>query len=90
MELKFKIPGPDESGYLRRERKRLEFIQAMTEGRGLAAIDELIEFLSEFVIEPKDPDAKVEALYDASQDEIMGLLKAIGAAGDVDPTKDAS
>ena len=85
MELVFEVPGPDASGYLRRQRKALEFRLASNTPEGL---DSLVNFLVEYVKVPEDREDAKSALWDASEEQIDELLDAISGAGKVSPKKD--
>jgi len=85
--LRFEVPGKSAPGYLRRMRQALEFQQALSSDVAPETLDKLVEYLTQFVIEPTDKAAKVEALWMASQDEFVAMLTAITSGGDEpDPT----
>lgn len=79
--INFKPPGKDTPGYLRRQRKVLEFKAKMRNtapgSMDAESIDDLVEFLSAFVIEPEDEAAKREALWDASEEQFDMLLNVV-------------
>lgn len=75
--LHFEVPGSDAPGFLRRQRKALEFSQSLSDNPTPEDLDKMVEFLAGFVTEPKKHEAKIEALWEASQDEFEALLKAI-------------
>lgn len=74
--LTFAIPGPDEPGFIRRQRTVVQLSEALRTG-GLAAMDDMIAFLLQFVAEPLDRDTARELIYDLSRDEYGKLLDAI-------------
>ena len=76
--MKFSIPGPDAPGFLRRQRKALEFTIDFATGKASPeTLDKLVQFLSQFVTEPKGREKAKEALWEASETEFMELLSAI-------------
>ena len=85
MELVFEVPGPDAPGYLRRQRKALEFRQASNTPEGL---DSLVNFLVEYVKVPKDRKEAKKALWDASEEQIDELLDSISGTGKVPPKRE--
>ena len=86
MELVFEVPGPDAAGYLRRQRRVLEFRRA--EKDAPESIDALVEFLADYVSVPEDREEAKEALMEASENQIDELLEAISGTGKVDPKKE--
>ena len=84
MGLKWKIPGPEAPGYLKRQRKAYEFFE--TGDMGSQWFDNLIEFLLPFVDAPKDREKAREALWDMSENEYKQALDLIaGRQGEVPP-----
>lgn len=89
MELKFRVPGSSEPGYLKRERKRLRYVNLLRQNyTNPDIVNEMMEWLCEFVDEPVEKEDKLAALEMASKDQIHGLLESIKRAGDVNPTSD--
>lgn len=86
------VPGPDAPGYLRRMRRLAAFAKAaQDEAMSPEMVDNLVEFLLDFVTEPEDRDEAREALYDLSQKEFEGILaQIIGAMTPEVPTKNAA
>lgn len=72
--IKWNLPGPDETGYLRRRRDAIALLDAEPSPENMEA---LFQFLLPFVEEPKGNEA-VEALLDLSKAEygriILGFL----------------
>ena len=90
MELEFSIPGPDAPGFLRRQRKALEFAEEFAQGTVTpGTVDALVEFLVEYVTKPANKDEAKEALWDASEDQFNMLLGALTGQGEVPPEADA-
>jgi len=84
--LRFEVPGKDAPGFLRRQREALEFKEKISGEAKPETIDELVLYLAQFVVEPEDHKAKVEALWLASQDEFEALLNSL-TGGDENPTE---
>lgn len=87
--IEFKVPGKSEPGYLRRAKRALQFSQS----NGITTpenIDELVNFLADYVSKPIEHAEKVEALYDASEEQFMQMLEALsgGGAAVIPPAKD--
>lgn len=82
--LKFDPPGPDAPGFLRRQKKVLEF-QRSIEHLEPETIDSLVAFLVDFVTEPEDRDEAREALWDASQNQFMAMLEALSSENPTEP-----
>lgn len=74
--LRFEIPGPDEPGFIRRQREATQHVQALKAG-GLASMDAMIAFLLRFVAEPVDRHQARELLLDLSRTEYNALLQAV-------------
>ena len=73
----FKIPGKDEPGYLKRQRRLTEF-QARLEGlRPLEFLDATVDFLADYVEKPAKREKAIEALWDMSQDQYEEVLSKI-------------
>lgn len=86
--LVLKKPKSSDRGYLRRQRLALDFsgkLEAMDVSQKV--VDEMISFLLPYVEEPEDRDDAREALEWASEDEVMGLLKAISGSSVTGPNR---
>lgn len=79
MEMVFSPPAKDSPGYLRRARTALELQEAM-KSPTIEALDRLVDFLAQYVTEPADREQAREALFDASEEQLMGLLETVGGA----------
>lgn len=82
-QLRFKIPGPDEPGFLRRMRQALELQEQLQSNPNPATMEKMVEFLSVYVDGPQDK--AVEMLWDASQEQIEQLVAAITGQEDSGP-----
>ena len=81
-ELVFTPPDENTPGYLRRQKQALEFMQSLQGDPTPKTIDNMVEFLVQFVTEPKDVKQAKEALWDASQAEFDLLLKSVLGQGE--------
>lgn len=79
--VKFEVPGKDAPGYLKRQRKLAEFMEM--EGNSAARWDAMIEYLLDFVTEPKDRAEAREALWDMPEAEYDEMLDSLGSQGEV-------
>lgn len=90
IKLVFNPPKPTDRGYLRRQRKALDLAARLfdVEGsEGGSLVDEIIDLLLPYVEEPENEADAREALEWATEDEIMGLLNAIGGSRENRPNR---
>lgn len=86
--LVFTPPDENTPGYLRRQREALKFMQLLKGDPTVETIDGMVDFLVEFVTEPKGKEEAKEALWDASEAQFNALLRSVlGQAGDENPTE---
>ena len=79
VDLVFSPPDEHAPGFLRRQKKALTFIKAFNvDDPTPDMIDDMVGFLVDYVTEPADRDEAIELLWDASQDQIMSLMQAVG------------
>lgn len=85
--MKFQTPTAETPGFLRRMKKALSFSEQLQSGKlNAPLVDELVDFLSEFITEPADKTEAKEMLLDASQSQFIDMLGAImGAENTVPP-----
>lgn len=84
--MKFHTPTPQNKGYLRRVTKALSFSEAFNKGEiNSEVMNNLVDFLLDFVTEPKDRNEAKEQMLDASQDQFMEMLEAITGGGNTVP-----
>jgi hypothetical protein len=89
MRLVVKPPNKDDKGFLRRSRQAIGFSQKLKDNPAIETIDEMVEFILQYVTTPKDRDKAKEGLLDASENEFLEILKSIGGGdreGDSNPT----
>ena len=83
MELEFSIPTKDTPGFLRRQKKALEFSKAFSEKQVTPEVlDELVNFLADFVIKPADKEQAKELLWDATEAQLIDLINSINGTND--------
>jgi len=90
--LVFEIPNAQTPGYLRRAKKGLEF-KARLATKATAdpeAMDDMVDFLVDYVTEPEDRAEAKETLWDATEEDFNNMLDAITGGGDQEenPTAD--
>ena len=83
-DLVFTPPDENTPGYLRRQKQALKFMQSLQGDPTPDTIDGMVEFLVQFVTEPKDDEQAREALWDASQAQFDSLLKSVLGQGEDD------
>lgn len=86
MTIKFVTPTPETPGFLRRMKRAMYFTEQLSAGRVTPSlVDELVDYLADFVVEMTRDEAKV-ALLDASQQQFTDMLGAVaGVQGDAVP-----
>ena len=76
--LRFEVPGPDTPGYLRRVHQALGFMNDLnSKNPSPEAVERMVDFLSQYVVEPADKEQAVEALWMASENEFRMLLSSV-------------
>jgi len=85
-DLVFNLPGKDDPGFLRRQREAIKFGRLLQEKPDEETLDQMVDFLVQFVEEPKDREKAKEALWDASESQFMQLLRSLGGESDENPT----
>lgn len=78
----FDLPDENSPGFLRRQRKALEFKGLLEKDPTSEVIDSLADYLKDFVVKPEDDKAKIEALLDASKAQFEQLLNALAGIED--------
>ena len=87
MEIVFSPPSRSDPGFLRRSKIILEFRQMQTVKPSPEMVDKMVEFLLQYVKEPKDRNEAREALYDASEERIYELISLVsGKPEEENPT----
>lgn len=83
----FTPPGKDEPGFLRRMRTALSFQKKLSENPTVEAMDEMIEFLLDYISEPEDRTEARAMLLEVSEQQFFELLNSVGGSqGDENPT----
>jgi hypothetical protein len=66
--------------------KAFSFIEAFSKGEiNLEVLNNLVDFLLDFVVEPEKREEAKEQMLDASQDQFMEMLEAITGGGNTVP-----
>ena len=71
MAIKWRLPDPNEPGYLRRRRALTHLLDAPPT---TDAVDALVGHLSQYVEEPSDPKEAIEAILDLQGDEYRRVI----------------
>lgn len=87
LKLEFEVPDAQAPGFLKRQRRAMEFAEKFeAERTDPSVLDEMVEFLADFVVIPDDRKQAKEALWNASQEQFEAMLDAItGATAQPDP-----
>lgn len=83
-------PKKSDPGYLKRLRRVMVFQETMKNPEMMTAqtIDEIVEFLADYVTEPEDRDEVKSLLWEASEDDFALMFDAI--SGGADPKNDST
>lgn len=86
MKIVFNKPDSNSPGYLKRLKRVLYFQDAIKKkDYGVELVDQMVEFLADYITEPADRALAVEALWEASEEEFNLLLSAVTGEDDVPP-----
>jgi len=87
MQIEFTAPSKDSPGYLRRMRKAMKFGAALSGGNATAeTLDDLVQFLADYVTKPTDRKQAIEMLWDATEAQFLQLIEVVkGGTGEIDP-----
>jgi len=90
-QLVFEPPSKETPGYLRRQRKAIEFmakLQTLATDPSPDVVDDMVEFLLPWITIPEDRDEAREMLWDASEQDFWDLFNAVqgGAEKNLPPT----
>lgn len=96
-EIRLEITPPDENapGFLRRQHRLIQFMHRLEESERTKKYDpdmisDMVAFLVDFVVDPKDPKEAEEILWDLSQVQYMKIMEDIQGGSDlVPPTKES-
>lgn len=81
--LKFEAPTRQSRGFLKRARQAMVFQTAVKDNDLTPKIlDGMVDFLSDYIIEPSDRDEAKGLLWDASQDDFEKMLSAVVGGGE--------
>lgn len=97
MTIKIKLtpPSKDAPGYLRRLDKTLSFQAAMKQAAATKEypadlIKGIVEFLADYVTEPADRSAAIEALWECTENQFTGMIDAITGVGNEIPFQETN
>lgn len=77
--IKIELPTKDSPGFLRRAKRSIELMQKASDPQNNPTIiDELIEFILDFVVEPADRNEAREQLLDATEEQFNEIVAQIG------------
>ena len=87
MKIIFNAPAKDKPGYLKRMKKAVTFGNALSGGQATPELlDDLVEFLADYVTDPPARADAIAALWDATETQFMQLIEVVkGGTGEVDP-----
>lgn len=83
----YRIPDKESPGFLRRSREALRLRDSLTSNPTAETVDNMVSFLAEYIVEPADRDGAINALLEASENEIKELLTAVTGGNDLVPPK---
>ena len=75
--LVFESPTSKTPGYLRRAKAGLEFKMKLAQGISPAVIDEIVNFLLDYITEPVNREEAKEMLYDVSEEKYNEMIDAL-------------
>jgi len=78
--LVFSPPGRHAPGFLRRMRQAAVLERKLAKDVTLEVVDEMVEFLLDFIVEPQDRQKAEELLWEASQDDFEAMLGTVTGA----------
>lgn len=82
----FQPPDKNTPGYLKRQKKALQFQRELGgSDPSPEALDLMVEFLADYVTEPKGRDKAVAAIWEASESQWNDMMNALRGVGDPAP-----
>ena len=81
--VKFEVPSADTPGFLRRQKKLMEFIACPDDSPDKWEL--MVAMLMDYVVEPKDKAEAEQAIWDLSEKEYSDTLELISNQGEVSP-----
>jgi len=79
-QLVFEPPSKETPGYLRRQRKAIEFmakLQTLATDPAPDVVDDMVDFLLPWITVPEDRDEARDMLWDASERDFWDLFNAV-------------
>lgn len=83
--VKFEVPSADTPGFLRRQKKLMEFIACPDDSPDKWEL--LATMLMEYVVEPEGSDEAEKAIWDMSEKEYEDAMTLISSQGEVPKNK---
>lgn len=88
MKVVFEPPDKDSPGFLKRMKRAISFQDAIKNNQlSEAVVDNMIDFLADFIKEPADKEEAKAYLLDASQAQFEDMLKALNNTEQENDTK---
>lgn len=86
VQIVFQPPDKNKPGFLKRQKKALQFQRMLNQSDPTPeALDLMVEFLSEFVIEPQGKAEAIEAIWEASEAQWQDMMQALRGSGEPAP-----
>jgi hypothetical protein len=73
----FEPPNRSSPGFLKRMRRAIYLRGVLVDNPKPEHIDEMVEFLLPYIVEPEDRSEAAELLWDASQEDFENLIKLV-------------
>lgn len=82
LDLVLDIPGPDEPGFLKRQRTAMMFMRKMRAAEDATKydetmIDDMARFVCQFVTEPEDTAEAIEIVLNLSENQFIHIMDSI-------------
>jgi hypothetical protein len=69
------LPTKDSPGFLKRQRRVMKLAEFWESGRrDPVFLDQLVDFFADYVVEPPTREAALDALWEASENQLEGLM----------------
>jgi hypothetical protein len=82
-------PDKDEPGFLRRSRLAISFSEALkSKNPTVQALDDMVEFILGYIIEPKDRKVAHDLLFELSENQFLTMLDSLRGETEEDPTEE--
>lgn len=96
-EIRLEITPPDKNapGFLKRQHTLVQFMHKLDQAERSKIFDpdlfsDMVEFLADFVVEPKDREKAKDVLWSLSEVQYLEIMEKVQSGGDlVPPTKES-